>query len=272
MTPPDRRVGLRCMPRDILRAPPPVTDSRRFMKIPEIGTAVVLKWVDRIAPGNSQLRRAAEALLEHFGDVWRASGSASHSERYATLYAAVDAQIAAVKKPIQARIPCVQGCNHCCKFNEILVSKWQAVAVIREIERLPAQERAAVINRIVQSQGHSGGGGASPCALLSEAGGCSVYGGRPLPCRGYHSMSEPDCRRRLSGEGGDPPTFVVLRIIELAALDVLSAAEAEHERAPMEINSLLRRIYSDPSRLALWAEGRPTDEPDLAAWPRGAGS
>lgn len=111
---------------------------------------------------------------------------------------------------------------------------------------------------------------ASPCALLSERGGCSVYASRPLPCRGYHSLSEPDCRRRLRGEGGDPPTFIALRLIELAALDVLSAGEGAPERAPMEINSLLRRIYSDPSRLARWAAGQPTDEPDLIAWPNAA--
>jgi hypothetical protein len=33
---------------------------------------ITLKWVDQIAPANSQLRRAAEALLEHFGTAWRA--------------------------------------------------------------------------------------------------------------------------------------------------------------------------------------------------------
>lgn len=238
------------------------------MKTPEIGAAVSLKWLDLIAPGNTQLRRAAEGLLAYFGSLWRASEGSPHADRYAALYAAVDTQIAAVKTRIHAPIPCVQGCKHCCKFNEILVSKWQAVVLIREIEKLAAQEHEAVVNRILSSEGRSGGGVASPCALLSEAGGCSVYDSRPLPCRGYHSLSEPDCRRRLSGEGGDPPTFVVLRIIELAALDVLGASEAGQDRAPMEVNTLLRRIYSEPSRLAEWAAGRPTDEPDLVAWPR----
>lgn len=64
---------------------------------------------------------------------------------------------------------------------------------------------------------------------------------------------------------------VTLRFIELAALDVLGKAEAERDRAPMEVNSLLRRIYSDPARLAQWSAGCPTDEPDLIAWPQGAG-
>jgi hypothetical protein len=249
-----------------------VTDSLRLMNTTEIGAAVTLKWVDQIAPGNSALRRTAEALLEHLGSVWRASAGNPLCDRYATLYAAVDVDIAAVKKRITAPIPCVQGCSHCCKFNEILLSKWQAVILVREIEGLAAHERETVVNRIMGSLGRSGGGAASPCALLAEGGRCSVYDSRPLPCRGYHSLSEPDCRRRLSGEGGDPPTFVILRIIELAALDVLSAAEAARDRAPMEVNGLLRRIYSDPSRLAEWAAGRPTDEPDLIAWPQGARS
>ena len=238
----------------------------------EMGAAVTLTWVDRIAPGNTQLRRAAEALLQHLRSAWQASAGKPHPERYAALYAVVDAELAAVKERIGARIPCVQGCAHCCKFNQILVSSWQAALLVREIESLPAGEREMVVNRIVSSRGPSGGGVASPCALLSEGGRCSVYGSRPLPCRGYYSMSEPDCRRRLSGAGSDPPTFVILRIIELAALDILSAAEADPDRAPMEVNSLLRRIYSDPSRLAQWAAGSPTHEPDLIAWPRVAGS
>ena len=232
---------------------------------------VTLRFIEQVAGGSPQLRRAAEALLQRFATAWRASEGKSPPERYAALYAVADREMAAVKARIAAPIPCVQGCSHCCKFNEILVSKWQVVVLVREIESLPAQTRAAVVNRIVACRGRSGGGIASPCALLSDAGACSVYTARPPPCRGYHSLSEPACRRRLSGEGGDPPTFIALRIIELAALDVLGKAEAERDRAPMEINSLLRRIYSDPARLAQWSAGCPTDEPDLIAWPQGAG-
>lgn len=229
--------------------------------------SVTLRFLDRYAGGNPRLRQAAEALLAGFGVAWRASEGKSRPERYAMLYAMVDAELAAVKGRVPAPIPCVQGCSHCCKFNEILVSKWQAVPLIRAIEALSSEARRAVVARILATRDRSGGGRSGPCALLSPEGGCSAYTGRPLPCRGYYSLSEPACRRRLDGQGKDPPTFIAMRIIELAALDVASAEESDEERAPMELNSLLRRIYSDPDRLAQWIGGHPTEEADLVTWP-----
>lgn len=230
-------------------------------------SAITLKFVDRFAPRDLRLRQAAQAALARFAEVWRESAGETRPERYAALYAAVDAELAAVKQRTQVPVPCVSGCSHCCKFNEILVSRWQAVLIVRAIEKLAPRARDALVAQILSSRGPSGGGPASPCALLTPAGACSVYGSRPLPCRGYYSVSEPACRNRLSGHGGDPPTFTVLRIIELAALDVASADESPDERAPAELNSLLRRIYSDPARVAEWAAGRPSEEPDLVAWP-----
>ena len=230
-------------------------------------TSVALKFVERFAHGDAGLRKAAEALLARFAAVWSSREGRPRSERYAALYSVVDEELTAAKERLPAAIPCMRGCNHCCRFNEILVSKWQAVIIVSAIERLPPEVRAPLIARLLNSPGRSGGGIASPCALLSPEGICSVYSQRPLPCRGYFSVSEPACRNRLYGGGADPPTFVTPRLIELAALDVLSAAENEGDRAPMELNSLLRRIYSDPSRVAQWAAAFPTDESDLVAWP-----
>jgi Fe-S-cluster containining protein len=231
--------------------------------------STTLKFVDRYLGGNAPLRQAAESLLANLGAAWRSSEGRPRPERYAMLYALVDAELSAVKERLRAPIPCVQGCSHCCKFNEILLSKWQAVLLIRAIEALPLETRTTVVARILTMQSRSGSGVKGPCALLSPEGQCSAYAGRPLPCRGYYSLSEPACRQRLEGQGRDPPTFVVLRLIELAALETVSAEESEQERAPMELNSLLRRIYSDPGRLAQWVAGQPSDEIDLVAWPGG---
>lgn len=230
-------------------------------------SAVVLKFVERFARADTGLRKAAEAMLARFAAAWSSSEGRPRPERYAALYSIVDQELAAAKERLPAVVPCVRGCNHCCRFNEILISKWQTVLIVSAIEKLPPQEHASLVARILSSHGRSGGGITSPCALLSPEGVCSVYSQRPLPCRGYFSVSEPACRNRLYAGDADPPTFVTPRIIELAALDVLSAAESDGDRAPMELNSLLRRIYSDPSRVAQWAAGRPSDEPDLVAWP-----
>jgi hypothetical protein len=232
-------------------------------------TTVTLRFVDRFAGGNQHLRSVAEAVLARLSAKWRETASSPLPDRYAALNAAADAELEAIKAQISVPIPCMQGCNHCCKFNEILVSKWQAVLIVREIECRDPVERRAIVDRVLNAAGRSGGGIASPCVLLSPDGGCSVYGARPVPCRGYHSLSEAACRSRLHGSGGDPPTFVSLRIVELAALDVLGSDCPPGDRAPMEMNALLRRIYSDPDKLAAWIAGRPADEPDLVEWPAG---
>ena len=164
-------------------------------------------------------------------------------------------------------IPCAKGCSHCCKFNEIFVSKYEGVLLVKHIENLPPQNKAVVVERILASTAKSGGGNHSPCVLLDadvDASGCSVYARRPLPCRGYYSMSEPACNDRLNNGGRDPPNLAATRVFEFAALEISNSTKHPH----YEVNTLLRRIYSDPAKVALWASGQATDEPDLAINPK----
>jgi Fe-S-cluster containining protein len=227
---------------------------------------VTIAFVRRFTNSDPALLCDAREILARLTGVWRGTAGNSLPERYADLHGAVDAEIARIKDKVSVPIPCAKGCNHCCKFNEILITKYEGVLLVKHIENLDSKNKAAVVARILASTAKSGGGTHGPCVLLDAnvaANGCSVYVSRPLPCRGYYSMSEPACNDRLNNGGRDPPNLVATRVVEFAALEVSNAAT----HPPYEVNTLLRRIYSDPAKIALWASGRPTDEPDLAINP-----
>jgi Fe-S-cluster containining protein len=220
---------------------------------------VTVPFVKRFTNNDPTALRDATGLLTKLTGVWRSSAGNPLADRYAYLHAAVDAELASILSKLPAPVACARGCNHCCKFNQILISKHEAALLIRHIEGLESQAKAAVIARILASTSQSGGGNSSPCALL-DASGCSVYASRPLPCRGYYSISESACRSRLMDDAPSPPTVASARVVELAALEVSKAGK----HPPFELNSLLRRIYSDPAKVALWADGQCTEETDLA--------
>jgi len=219
---------------------------------------MALTFVRRLSKDDPNALRETQELLARLQRPWSAPPGVSTLERHAGLYDAVDAEIEAIKGRLPAPLPCAQGCNHCCQFNEIWVSALEAALIVRHVEALPAASRDAIVARIRAFRGKSGGGPDSPCALL-EREGCSIYSVRPLPCRGYSSLSEAACRARLRDGGADPPNLVATRIVEFAAMDIAEAGR----RPPYEINSLLHRIYSDPAKPRRWAAGDFSDEPDL---------
>jgi hypothetical protein len=218
---------------------------------------ITLSFVRKVTANDPERVRDAEGTIGRLRNTWRASAGRALADRYADLYGQVDAEIETAKRQLTTSLPCSKGCDHCCRFNQILVSPYEAVLVVRHIEKLPEPERSAVVARIVAMPHASGGG--SPCALL-ESSGCAVYGNRPLPCRGYYSLSEAACRARLYERGPDPATLLASRVVEFAALEVSQSAKSR----PYEINALLRRIYSSPAKISQWAAGVPTDETDQA--------
>lgn len=223
---------------------------------------ITIGFVKTSSNGDPVRLQEARDVLARLRSAWRRSANHALPDRFADLYVAVDAEIDRVMGNIAVPVPCAKGCNHCCQFNEIYVTQYEGVLLVRHIEQLDPKHRTEVVARILAATSRSGGGSRSPCTLL-DANGCSVYASRPLPCRGYYSISEPACRDRLHRNGKDPPNLAATRVVEFAALEVSSAAK----RPPYEVNTLLHRIYSDPAKIALWACGQATDEADLAVWP-----
>jgi len=99
--------------------------------------------------------------------------------------------------------------------------------------------------------------------VLLDEDGCSVYSSRPLPCRGYYSLSEPACSQRLNLGGADPANLAAARVVEFAALEI----SGSDRQPPFEVNTLLHRIYADPAKAARWAAGDATDESDSRQQP-----
>src|SRR5208283_1547209 len=128
--------------------------------------------------GDSARLQDAREVLARLTNVWRSGAGDALPDRYAGLYLAVDAEIARVRSKIAMPLPCAKGCNHCCKFNEIYVTKYEAILLVRHIEKLDPKHRTEVVARILATTARSGGGSHSPCALL-DANGCSVYASRP---------------------------------------------------------------------------------------------
>jgi Fe-S-cluster containining protein len=221
---------------------------------------ISVQLVSKLTRADPRWVGEVRAVLARLADLWKCLADEPAERRHVTFSAAVDSEIAAVIQKAAVNLPCSKGCNHCCKFNVIFVNPHEAVALVRAIEALAPPRRAAVVARILASRGSSGGGIGSPCVLL-EIEGCAIYASRPLACRGYYSLSEAACRRRLidGADGAIPPTLLAPRVVEFAALEVSNPLQ----HPPYEINALLRRIYSDPARIERWRNGEPTSEPDL---------
>lgn len=200
----------------------------------------------------------AEVISARLGAAWNRGGGKPAPERYAGLLAAADAAIEEQKARANVALPCKAGCNHCCKFQRIVLTDTEAVLAVRHVEGMAAGERATVVAAIMASA--PTGADNAPCAFLTDRG-CAIYPVRPVPCRGYYSLSEPACRAFLEHTGSPPRNLLTTRIVELA---VHETSRAFRHSTFFEINRLMQRIYSDPAKPAAWAAGNPAGESDLA--------
>jgi Fe-S-cluster containining protein len=214
---------------------------------------------------NTRLRRLAEVVEAKLAAAFNNGQGRTATGKFANVVIAADREMEVQKQLSHEPIPCKAGCNHCCSFQEVVISVAEATLLVRHIEqRMSPEERSAARNSILSS-GTTGANRNSPCALLTP-GGCSVYESRPMPCRSYHSSSEAACRAcrtdgapypKVNSEG-----FAIrAHVIGMLAIKV-SRAYAHSGR--YEINALLRRIYSDPTKPAQWAAENPTDETSVA--------
>jgi len=91
---------------------------------------------------------------------------------------------------------CSKGCSHCCKIDvQITALEAEMICVGTGI---PHASGANL------TRGHS-----SPCPFLSGDGSCGIYENRPLVCRVYHAVGDPEnCRPgRMQHQYGAPPLY-----------------------------------------------------------------
>lgn len=127
-------------------------------------------------------------------------------------YAAYDAYIKHNIAASQLKIQCRAGCARCCRQAVHGVYSFEIISLYRQLRPRPdypqihdtflrqanefqslaaaAQANGAngdVLSRALQSYAAKG----NACPLLGDGGRCGVYEYRPVPCRMYHSLTDP---------------------------------------------------------------------------------
>jgi Fe-S-cluster containining protein len=120
-----------------------------------------------------------------------------------------------------ARSACGPGCAFCCHVH-VEVSAPEVRAVVEHLQRTRSRaelgelarrlvEQAARVRDLDDQQRWAQ---RLPCALLDEAGACSIHPARPLRCRAFHAAEVEPCREAFAGGEGEP---VVPRALARAA-------------------------------------------------------
>jgi len=200
-----------------------------------------------------------DVMVAKLGAQWNRTQGSAPPERFKELMIAAEREIKDRVAQSRVPIPCKAGCDHCCRFPEIRISATEAVLVVRHIEQIMTPEDKAAFMASVQQSGTTGAGRNTACALLGSAG-CTVYPSRPLACRSYNSLSVADCQRYRESGGQTPEILRTAVVVDSAAREV---SRIYRHAKTYEMNALLRRIFSDPNKVARWLDGSPDDEPDL---------
>lgn len=103
-----------------------------------------------------------------------------------------------------SRIACGPGCAHCCVVN-VAVLLPEATTIVDFLERKLAGDRLLDLKKKIDDlhaaiqwlDDEERIRWNQPCALLDEAGSCSVYPVRPLLCRGLTSIDAETCRQAI---------------------------------------------------------------------------
>jgi len=126
------------------------------------------------------------------------------------LHYALYAPLQGILNDAQGSISCFKGCSHCCS-RIVVASRAEALALIdyiypftdfdRDVINRRIAEHAALLREFLDERSAGGDENAVwfekniPCPFLGNDI-CTVYEGRPLSCRIYHSLEDPEhCKR-----------------------------------------------------------------------------
>ncbi|MCW2247860.1 Fe-S-cluster containining protein [Azospirillum fermentarium] len=139
----------------------------------------------KLPPIPPELVDAANALVPYLNDASRTLG-----EKLAAIYAYLDRFAPFVR----TFATCSMGCAHCCKI-DVQITTLEA-EYIQMMTGVPYRPGAGL------STGHK-----DACPFLAKDRGCGIYRHRPLACRIYHAVGDPeDCKPgRIQMQYGGPP-------------------------------------------------------------------
>lgn len=197
------------------------------------------------------------------------------TSEYRALVAKVEVFTRATSERRAADLACSAGCSSCCEA-WLSVSAVEADELRRALARLSSEERNHIRTRAERELTREASGErAARCALLDEAGRCSVYEARPLVCRTQgHALRYPagfiprDAIKRRTARGD--VTWCPLNYGEKPPLaeDILEAERVDEILAVVARRHASTRGMALDHRLrlsVLAAEGDVlSDEPALA--------
>ena len=166
------------------------------------------------------------------------------------------------RNPSEHKIECAKGCAHCCKVSVSAMAP-EIFLVASTLRAQHASDFEAVRARIRSAESLTRGVSPMergrrklPCALLQDDA-CTVYAGRPGPCRGMASTSVKACLTVFNGGNAGIPTpsvWTALRDAHTQALwAALSAAGLDSEA--YELNEAVLTTLEQPDAEARWLKG-----------------
>ena len=167
-----------------------------------------------------------------------------------------------------AQIACAPGCHFCCHL-PVAVFAHEAIALFRELGRMPDVTASHVKRRILENAARIDNMVAKKhqatnlaCAFLVD-GRCSAYALRPSACAAYHSTSRECCqqsygrRRDFASSETAIPTLLELHASGEAQIGAVGAgtAHAGLSSTQAELHQALRTLIQDPEAVERWQRG-----------------
>jgi hypothetical protein len=176
---------------------------------------------------------------------------------------------AAERADSRTAVACQAGCWFCCT-TPVAVTVFEAAMLKSAVMTLSEAEQQAIWERLqarIAAQDQALAATSAEritfrwrCPLLTDAGACSVYAGRPLACRSVLSLDAERCRSWfLEGDQGDPNKLYALT--NNAALSgipelMVTLNEGHLDHYPnYELASTLYKLWSEPQSFIAWQQG-----------------
>jgi hypothetical protein len=170
--------------------------------------------------------------------------------------------------PAEARaaVACREGCDSCChvavdvQAHEVLYAAdhiqvhFSPQALTDAVERLNTHR-----GRVASFTGSQRDQSRQACALL-EAGACSIYAGRPQPCRSHHTSDAAACAAHLKDPSAEI-TAVYIPSIRARMFSVMLGVDeaieaAGYDERAYDFGSALHEALTNPRCLDAWMRHR----------------
>lgn len=166
-------------------------------------------------------------------------------------------------------VACADRCSWCCRGIKVGILPVEAVAIVQHLTDNLSPDKLADVRRRVEAvaeQARTMSGrdfriAQIACPLLDEAEGrCSVYGLRPLSCRGYVSVDARACEAALKTSGTEAMAPIVpdYKLVIEAASQALQVAfdDLRIEARLFELSSALLVALTVADAGTQWARGK----------------